>query len=121
VSIRKPGNIPRRGVLAGQSDETLDTELNLNKVLLLDFFLKCSERGFMLKGRVKWYDSDKGYGMIQGVDDGRTVFVHFSDVDGGKRDLLRIEDEVEFELLETPQGPRAINVRKILPENQAGS
>ncbi len=75
----------------------------------------------MLKGRVKWYDSDKGYGMIQAKDDGRSVFVHFADVDGGKKDLLEIDDEVEFELLETPQGPRAINVRKILPENSRGS
>lgn len=75
----------------------------------------------MLKGKVRWFDPDKGYGMIQADDDDRRVFVHFADIDGEERNSLGVADRVEFELLETPNGPRAIKVRKIPAENPTGS
>ncbi|MGQ9677874.1 MAG: cold-shock protein [bacterium] len=74
----------------------------------------------MLKGRVRWFDQSKGYGMIQADDDGRKLFVHFADINEWERNPLGPDDQVEFELLETPQGLRAINVRK-LSYDESGS
>lgn len=75
----------------------------------------------MLKGKVRWFDPDKGYGMIQADDDHRSVFVHFTAIDGEGRNSVGPDDRVEFELLEAPHGPRAIKVRKIPSENAIGS
>ena len=62
-----------------------------------------------MKGIVKWFNSQKGYGFIVG-EDGKDVFVHFSaiQVDGYK--TLEEGQNVEYEIEETPRGPQAVNV-----------
>jgi len=62
-----------------------------------------------MKGTVKWYNSYKGYGFIEG-EDGKDVFVHRSAIPMGI-DLYE-EDPVEFELEESDRGPKAINIKK---------
>ncbi len=37
-----------------------------------------------MKGTVKWFDGSKGYGFITS-EDGADVFVHFSAIDGGRK------------------------------------
>ena len=65
-----------------------------------------------MKGTVKWFNVQKGYGFI--VDEnGHDVFVHYS---GLKMEGFKtIEDgqAVEFELTEGAKGPQAINVTKL--------
>lgn len=66
----------------------------------------------MSKGSVKWFNNQKGYGFI--VDEsGRDVFVHFSGilVEGFK--TVAQGQDVEFDLVESPKGPQAINVKII--------
>jgi len=65
-----------------------------------------------VRGKVKWFDSKKGYGFITG-EDGNDVFVHFSAVqmDGYKK--LEEDEEVEFEVVEGDKGPQASNVRPL--------
>ena len=62
-----------------------------------------------MKGTVKWFNSQKGYGFIVG-EDGKDVFVHFSaiQVDGYK--TLEEGQSVEFEIEQSPRGPQAVNV-----------
>jgi len=49
------------------------------------------------KGKVKWFNDNKGYGFIQ-RDDGTDVFVHFSAIEGEGYKTLKEGQEVEFEV-----------------------
>jgi CspA family cold shock protein len=62
-----------------------------------------------MKGKVKWFNSEKGYGFIE-REGGPDVFVHFSAIamDGFK--TLEEGQTVEFEIVEGAKGPQATNV-----------
>lgn len=62
-------------------------------------------------GRVKWFNSVKGYGFL-GRDDGQDVFVHYSAILGEGYRTLTEGDVVEFEIVQGPKGPQAANVQK---------
>lgn len=64
-------------------------------------------------GTVKWFNVEKGYGFINS-EDGRDVFVHFSNIkeEGNHKDLHEGEN-VTFDITEAQKGPSAINVRKL--------
>jgi len=63
-------------------------------------------------GIVKWFSKNKGYGFIQGQDD-RDIFVHFSSIKGKGYRVLEEGDEVAFELVQSPKGPQAFDVRVV--------
>ncbi len=65
-----------------------------------------------LSGKVKWFDSKKGYGFVETKDQGGDVFVHFSDIAGEGHQVLEPGDKVSFEVGETPYGRRALRGRK---------
>jgi CspA family cold shock protein len=62
-----------------------------------------------MKGTVKWYNSRKGYGFIQG-EDGKDIFVHRTSITEGLS--LNEGDHVEYEIESTERGPKAINIKK---------
>ena len=62
-------------------------------------------------GRVKWFNSVKGYGFL-GRDDGQDVFVHYTAILGDGYRTLTEGDLVEFEIVQGPKGPQAANVQK---------
>ena len=65
----------------------------------------------MKTGKVKWFNSQKGYGFIV-QEDGKEIFVHFKDVQGGVNGL-RDNDNVEFDVAEGRKGLKAVNVKKV--------
>jgi CspA family cold shock protein len=65
-----------------------------------------------VKGTVKWFNAEKGYGFIS-VDGGDDVFVHFSAIQGEGFKSLDEGQEVEFEITEGNRGPQAANVTKL--------
>lgn len=67
----------------------------------------------MQKGRVKWFNAEKGFGFIE-RDNGNDVFVHFSAItmDGFK--TLEEGCEVEFDVVEGAKGPQAANVSRAM-------
>jgi len=67
------------------------------------------EKEVMASGKVKWFDTKKGFGFIQ-QDGGPDVFVHYSNIGGDGFKNLEEGQPVDFELVDSPKGPKAQNV-----------
>ena len=66
-----------------------------------------------MKGTMRWFDEQNGYGHIQ-TEDGMDVLAHQSDIALMGFTSLYAKDEVEFELVHDPRGHlKAVHVRKI--------
>ncbi len=63
----------------------------------------------MAQGKVKWFDSSKGFGFIE-QESGGDVFVHFSAIQGDGYKSLDEGQAVEFEVTQGPKGDQASNV-----------
>ena len=63
----------------------------------------------MTKGKVKWFNNDKGYGFIE-FNNQDDVFVHYSAINQKGYKSLNEGDTVEFTLLETSKGYQALDV-----------
>ena len=62
-----------------------------------------------MKGTVKWFNNQKGYGFIT-TEDGNDVFVHYSGVMGSGFKTLEEGTAVTFDLTENDRGEQAVNV-----------
>ena len=62
-----------------------------------------------MTGRVKWFDSKKGYGFII-AENGKEIFVHFSGIVKEGFKSLNEGQTVEFEIGTGAKGEQAINV-----------
>ena len=61
----------------------------------------------MKKGKVKFFNTSKGFGFIQDSESGQDIFVH---VTGLKQDI-REGDSVVFDVQQGKKGLNAVNVR----------
>jgi len=66
-----------------------------------------------LRGKVKWFNDQKGFGFIAKEDGSGDVFVHYSSVQGDGFKTLAEGDSVEFDIVESDKGPKAANVLKV--------
>lgn len=66
----------------------------------------------MARGKVKWFNNQKGYGFIT-PESGSDVFVHHSAIQGTGYKSLEEGQEVEFEITKGPKGEQATNVVKL--------
>jgi CspA family cold shock protein len=64
-----------------------------------------------LKGTVKRWLDQRGYGFIAPEEGDDDVFVHHSEIEGTY--ALREGQSVEFEIERTDKGPRAVNVKLV--------
>ncbi len=67
----------------------------------------------MPTGKVKWYDTEKGFGFLS-RDDGGDVFVHSSALPPGV-EALKAGARVEFGVAEGRRGEQALSVRLLEP------
>lgn len=63
----------------------------------------------MLKGTVKWFNAEKGFGFIAG-EDGQDYFVHYSGIVGKDYRALEEGQPVEYVIGENEKGKIATNV-----------
>lgn len=63
-----------------------------------------------VKGTVKWFNEDKGYGFIAREDGGDDVFLHYSALDQDGFKTVDDDAELEFEVEQGPKGPKAVDV-----------
>ena len=65
-----------------------------------------------MKGTVKWFNIQKGYGFISD-EQGNDVFVHYSGLNMEGFKSLEEGQAVEFEVVNGAKGPQATNVTKL--------
>lgn len=64
-----------------------------------------------MKGTVKWFNNQKGYGFISD-EEGNDVFVHYSGLNMEGFKTIEEGQSVEFDVVDGAKGPQATNVTK---------
>ncbi len=65
-----------------------------------------------MKGTVKWFNAEKGFGFITG-EDGKDVFAHFSQIQKQGFKSLEENERVTFEITEGQRGLQASNIKTV--------
>ena len=65
-----------------------------------------------MRGKVKWFNNEKGYGFIE-YNDLEDIFVHYSAIKKDGYKTLKEGDLVDFKLIETGKGLQAIDVEEV--------
>jgi CspA family cold shock protein len=65
-----------------------------------------------IRGTVKWFSAEKGYGFITPENGAPDIFVHYSAIQGSGYRLLEEGAQVEFEVVEGAKGKQASNVMR---------
>ena len=65
-----------------------------------------------MRGKVKWFNNEKGYGFIE-YNDLEDIFVHYSAIKKDGYKTLKEGDIVSFKLIETGKGLQAIDVSEV--------
>ena len=65
-----------------------------------------------MTGRVKWFNNEKGFGLIEYTEN-EDIFVHYSAINQDGYKTLSEGQLVNFKLIETPKGLQALDVEVI--------
>jgi CspA family cold shock protein len=66
-----------------------------------------------IKGTVKWFNDQKGFGFITPADGSKDCFVHHSAIQSDGFRSLAEGSQVEFDMVQGAKGPAAENVVQI--------
>ena len=67
----------------------------------------------MPSGKVKWFNTKKGYGFITDDETKKDIFLHVSALEDSKLRVLKEEQKIEFDIKEEKNKLQAINIRKL--------
>lgn len=62
---------------------------------------------------MKWFNNEKGYGIITPDNAGKDLFAHHSEIQGAGFRTLEEGAKVEFEVTQGQKGPQASKIRKL--------
>ncbi len=65
-----------------------------------------------MTGKVKWFNSEKGYGFIT-TENGEDLFVHYSQIQKDGFKALEEGEAVSFDVVDGDKGPQAANVESL--------
>ena len=66
----------------------------------------------MPSGKVKWFNSKKGYGFITDDETQKDIFLHVSALEESKLRVLKEEQTIVFDIKEEKDELQAINIKK---------
>ena len=66
----------------------------------------------MSTGKVKWFNSKKGYGFITDDETQKDIFLHVTALEESKLKNLKEEQQLEFEIKEENNKLQATNLKK---------
>ena len=67
----------------------------------------------MPSGKVKWFNSKKGYGFITEDKTERDIFLHISALEKSRLRILKEDQKISFEIKEEKKKLQAINLKKV--------
>ena len=67
----------------------------------------------MPSGKIKWFNSKKGYGFITEEDTNRDIFLHVSALEESKLRVLKEDQKIKFDIKEDKEKLQAINLEKL--------
>ena len=66
----------------------------------------------MAQGKVKWFNSKKGYGFITDDETQKDIFLHVSALENSKLRVLKEEQKIVYDIKEEKNKLQAINIKK---------
>ena len=66
----------------------------------------------MPSGKIKWFNSKKGYGFITDDETNKDIFLHVSALEESKLRVLKEEQKIKFDIKEEKNKLQAINIKK---------
>ena len=66
----------------------------------------------MPSGKVKWFNSKKGYGFITEDKTNKDIFLHVTALEDSKLRVLKEEQKIKFDIKEEKNKLQAINIKK---------
>ena len=81
-------------------------------LLHYSLFLTGGTMEVTMKGTVKWFNNQKGYGFITD-EEGKDIFLHYSGLQMEGFKSIEEGAQVEFEVSQGEKGPQAVNVVRI--------
>ena len=67
----------------------------------------------MPTGKVKWFNSKKGYGFVTDDETNKDIFLHVSALEESKLRVLKEEQQIKFDIKEEKNRLQAINIKKL--------
>ena len=67
----------------------------------------------MPSGKIKWFNSKKGYGFITDDKTNKDIFLHVSALEESKLRVLKEEQKIKFDIKEEKNKLQAINIKKL--------
>ena len=66
----------------------------------------------MPSGKIKWFNSKKGYGFITDDETNKDIFLHVSALEESKLRVLKEEQKIFYDIKEDKNKLQAINIKK---------